>query len=56
MADHPRETDPKGVNPTGQGPAQPRLGAPAKRKDTNKTGTDATEPGARTGPDADTSD
>src|SRR5437868_12460737 len=28
MADHPKESDPRGVNPTGQGPAQPRTNVP----------------------------
>ena len=28
MADHPKESDPQGVNPSGQGPAQPRVNTP----------------------------
>ena len=34
MADHPKQSDPKGVNPAGRGPAQPKdIKASGKPKD-----------------------
>jgi hypothetical protein len=36
MADHTKQSDPKGVNPTGNGPAQPKdTDEAGKRTDTN---------------------
>jgi len=39
MPDHPKTSDPKGVNPSGQGPAQPKdFNATDKPRDTKQPG------------------
>jgi len=45
MADHPKQSDPKGVNPTGRGPAQPKdIKASDKPKDTKQPGAASASP------------
>jgi hypothetical protein len=57
MADHPRESDPKGVNPSGQGPAQPTtVDSKDKRQETKQPGAASANPRAEADADADTYD
>jgi hypothetical protein len=56
MADHPKESDPKGVNPSGQGPAQPRKTDEAGRADANQPGARTADPKGQAGAGKDTYD
>jgi hypothetical protein len=57
MTDHPKQSDPKGVNPSGEGPAQPK---DVERKDepksTKQPGADTTSPESQAEADEDTYD
>jgi len=57
MTDHPKEADPKGVNPSGQGPAQPRdVDEKNARQSTKQPGADTTSPESQAEADEDTYD
>ena len=54
MADHPKQSDPKGVNPTGHGPAQPMdIKASDKPKDTRPASGASASPNEHAGADED---
>ena len=57
MADHPKQSDPKGVNPTGRGPAQPKdIKASGKPSDTTPASGESTSPYRQANADQDAYD